>query len=185
MQMSDVIGFILEKIPAGVIVLDRSMKVRFSNRQASKFLQRYELPTEVINISKRIFGASGRASLKDLFPGEIHLAKKYDGSPSNWLFRIHILEGTDTLVVVFILEEAVSGKLDLNKARQRFGLTRRETDVVRRVLDGLRNAEIADDLEITEQTVKDHLSNIYVKIGVENRFGLASALLTLPDLTAG
>ncbi len=185
MQMNEMMEFILEKVPAGVIVLDKAMKVCFSNRQANKFLQRYELPAELMNVSRRIFGAAGKAGLKDLFPGEIHLAKKCVGSPSNWLFRVHILEGTDTFVVVFILEEAVSDKLDLNKVRQRFGLTRRETDVVRRVLDGLRNAEIAEDLDITQQTVKDHLSNVYGKVGVENRLGLASTLLTLPDSITG
>jgi DNA-binding CsgD family transcriptional regulator len=67
--------------------------------------------------------------------------------------------------------------VNVNEIRREYRLTRRETDIVRRVLDGLRNSEIAKDLEITEQTVKDHLSNVYAKIGVENRFDLVRSLL--------
>jgi len=65
----------------------------------------------------------------------------------------------------------------MNKIRQLYGLARRETDILRRTLDGLKNVEIAEDLEISEQTVKDHLSNIYTKMGVENRFELIRFLV--------
>jgi DNA-binding NarL/FixJ family response regulator len=60
----------------------------------------------------------------------------------------------------------------------RFNLTRRETDVVRRVLDGFSNNEVSEDLGISGQTVKDHLSNIYIKCGVANRFGLVRTLMS-------
>jgi DNA-binding NarL/FixJ family response regulator len=49
------------------------------------------------------------------------------------------------------------------------------------VLNGFKNTDIAEDLDITEQTVKDHLSNIYMKLGVENRFALAQFLLSFPE----
>jgi DNA-binding NarL/FixJ family response regulator len=48
---------------------------------------------------------------------------------------------------------------------------------MRRVLEGLQNGEIAEDLQITEQTVKDHLSNIYTKLNVTNRFSLLRFLV--------
>jgi diguanylate cyclase (GGDEF)-like protein len=59
----------------------------------------------------------------------------------------------------------------------RFGLTRREADVLKRLLDGLKNAEIAVNMAIAEQTVKDHLSRIYKKMGVKNRFELMRSLI--------
>ena len=61
--------------------------------------------------------------------------------------------------------------------RQRFRLTRRETDILRRVIDGSKNTEIAEELEISEQTVKDHLSNVYLKTGTENRMALMRNLV--------
>ena len=80
--------------------------------------------------------------------------------------------------MLFIIEDKISNKLNLNEIRQQYRLTRRETDILRRVLDGLKNIEISRDLEIVEQTVKDHLSNIYMKIGAENRFDLIRSLLS-------
>jgi DNA-binding NarL/FixJ family response regulator len=90
------------------------------------------------------------------------------------------MEGPEPLVVVFIIRDSISSRLDLNKLRPQFKLTRRETDVLRRVIDGLKNSEISDDLSISEQTVKDHLSNIYMKIDVKNRFDLMRMLIDLP-----
>ncbi|HKT37743.1 MAG TPA: response regulator transcription factor, partial [Ktedonobacterales bacterium] len=48
-------------------------------------------------------------------------------------------------------------------------LTERETDVLRLVADGESNKQIARDLNITEQTVKSHVSSIFSKLGVQSR----------------
>jgi len=48
-------------------------------------------------------------------------------------------------------------------------LSSRETQVLRELVGGARNAEIAGRLHITERTVKAHLSSIYLKLGVETR----------------
>jgi DNA-binding NarL/FixJ family response regulator len=48
-------------------------------------------------------------------------------------------------------------------------LTTREIEVVRMVARGLRNKEIADQLSITEGTVKAHLRTIFEKVGVDSR----------------
>lgn len=52
-------------------------------------------------------------------------------------------------------------------------LTPRESDVVRQVVQGQRNKEIARSLGITEGTVKMHLHNLYEKLGVASRTELA------------
>ena len=45
--------------------------------------------------------------------------------------------------------------------------------IVDGVTRGLRNKEIARQLNISEKTVKSHLSNIFQKLGLEGRFALA------------
>ena len=52
-------------------------------------------------------------------------------------------------------------------------LSPREEDVLRHVAMGLRNAEIADRLSISEETVKTHLNRIFRKLGVRDRVELA------------
>lgn len=48
-------------------------------------------------------------------------------------------------------------------------LTRREIEVLRLLAEGLFNKEIAYKLSISEKTVKNHVSNIFKKIGVFDR----------------
>lgn len=50
------------------------------------------------------------------------------------------------------------------------GLTRRELEIIELLAGGRSNAQLARALWITEQTVKFHLSNIYKKLGVANRW---------------
>jgi DNA-binding NarL/FixJ family response regulator len=52
-------------------------------------------------------------------------------------------------------------------------LTPRELEIVRRVVRGLRNRAIAEELQISEGTVKIHLHNIYDKLEVNGRGELA------------
>jgi DNA-binding NarL/FixJ family response regulator len=48
-------------------------------------------------------------------------------------------------------------------------LTERESDVLRLIARGKANKEIAQDLVIGEKTVKTHVSNILMKLGVQSR----------------
>jgi len=52
-------------------------------------------------------------------------------------------------------------------------LSEREQEVVGLVAQGFRNKEIAEQLGISEQTVKNHLHNIFDKLGVSDRLELA------------
>lgn len=175
--MNDISNYILYKMPTGVIVFDQKMDIVYSNRQARNFLEGRQLPDEISSLGKRIFDAMKVSMLNELFPGEVHLTKKFDGSPSNWRFSFLICENPNPLIVIFIMEEKISNKLEMNEIRRQYRLTRKETDILRRVIDGLKNTEIAEDIEVTVQTVKDHLSNIYMKIGVENRVSLMRTLM--------
>lgn len=56
------------------------------------------------------------------------------------------------------------------------GLTNRELAVAERVARGASNREIADDLDISERTVKSHLSSVFEKLQVRDRVQLALAV---------
>ena len=59
-------------------------------------------------------------------------------------------------------------------------LTDREKDVIPFIVDGMANKVIARELDITERTVKAHVSSILHKLGVSDRMQLAM-LLTRPQ----
>ncbi len=52
-------------------------------------------------------------------------------------------------------------------------LTRRELQIVGGIVQGATNRDIAQKFGMSEQTVKNHLSNIFDKVGVSNRLELA------------
>jgi len=52
-------------------------------------------------------------------------------------------------------------------------LSDREKEIVQLVAQGFRNKEIGEKLFISEQTVKNHLHNIFDKLGVSDRLELA------------
>jgi len=55
-------------------------------------------------------------------------------------------------------------------------LSRREREIARLTVDGLRRRDIADKLVISARTVDSHLQRIYRKLGVHDREALAHAL---------
>jgi DNA-binding NarL/FixJ family response regulator len=52
-------------------------------------------------------------------------------------------------------------------------LSERETEVLRLIANGKDNAEIAEELHISPKTVKNHISNILMKLQIENRIQAA------------
>ncbi len=56
---------------------------------------------------------------------------------------------------------------------KRYKITKREREIIIEICKGKTNKQIADELFISLQTVKDHTHNIFVKTGVKNRVQLA------------
>jgi RNA polymerase sigma factor (sigma-70 family) len=56
-------------------------------------------------------------------------------------------------------------------------LTRRETEILKLVAEGLTNEEIGKKIFISEKTVKTHLTNIFDKLKVNNRFKAALLIM--------
>ncbi len=64
--------------------------------------------------------------------------------------------------------------MDLNERFIKFhGLSDKECEIVRMILDGKSNRQIGEKLFISIKTVKNHIYNIYQKTGVKNRMELS------------
>lgn len=102
-----------------------------------------------------------------------YLLKNMD--PDEWLQYLHsVVEGkSDTT-------RGMAGKLlyqfrekDLQNSSQAKSLTRREKEILLLISDGISNKKIAEQLFISENTVKNHIKNLLEKLELENRVQLA------------
>jgi DNA-binding NarL/FixJ family response regulator len=95
-----------------------------------------------------------------------------------------VIEGNDYIQpsLIPVLNSKI---IDRNKDIVKIdSLTRRELDVLKLLAVGKYNKEIAETLEISERTVKNHVSNIFKKIGVTDRtqaavFAIRNNLITI------
>ena len=71
------------------------------------------------------------------------------------------------------LDGAHSSASGTGKGRERSPLSAREREIVALVAQGYKNKEMAEKMFISEQTVKNHLHNIFDKLGVSDRLELA------------
>lgn len=76
----------------------------------------------------------------------------------------------------FVAAQAI--ELPDNSVKMQLGLTRREQQLVPLIGRGLTNKEIATQLNLSEQTIKNHVHRILRKIGVENRLAIQTAVHT-------
>lgn len=85
-----------------------------------------------------------------------------------------------------IVDPALTGQIARRAAQVRpghiwpgseMGLTQRESEVLRTMVDGLNNRAIAEALVISEDTVKTHVRAIFRKLGVTDRARAVSVAL--------
>ncbi|MCI9110643.1 MAG: response regulator transcription factor [Bacilli bacterium] len=62
-------------------------------------------------------------------------------------------------------------------------LTKREREVFELLIKNKTTGEIAEELEISEKTVRNHISNAMQKLGVKGRAGAVVELLKLGELS--
>jgi DNA-binding NarL/FixJ family response regulator len=80
--------------------------------------------------------------------------------------------GKSTFYVIKIDELTHQVNLNIGALETDFGLTKREIEILVDIFDGLRNAEIAGKLLISDITVKKHLQHNFEKTSVDSRTAL-------------
>lgn len=65
--------------------------------------------------------------------------------------------------------DSMNEKITVSTASQKFGLTKREHLILKMLMEGMDNNTICDELNISVNTLKKHILNIYRKLGIRNR----------------
>jgi two-component system nitrate/nitrite response regulator NarL len=80
----------------------------------------------------------------------------------------------DSHTTAAVMQQFAAGdERPARQGRERAPLSPREREIVALVAQGFKNKEMAEKMFISEQTVKNHLHNIFDKLGVSDRLELA------------
>jgi DNA-binding NarL/FixJ family response regulator len=82
---------------------------------------------------------------------------------------IHSVARRPDAVLVSVSRQSIEFMDGSRQARSESPLTERESQVLRLLAEAFSNARIAAELNITEATVKRHLTNIYAKLNAVSR----------------
>jgi DNA-binding CsgD family transcriptional regulator len=93
---------------------------------------------------------------------------------SNLLPLLYLRTNADRCFNAVSAENA--SNVGLTHIFERYGVTKREQQIVHKICLGKTNKQIAEELFITLQTVKDHTHRIYSKVGVRSRIQLVQLM---------
>jgi DNA-binding NarL/FixJ family response regulator len=168
------LGYLLKNIPSDELVASlraiRSGTMQISPRVAKKLIERGPMPPESVAATEG-YEIAGGGALRD-GPEESSGERPGDGPAGGTRGTISPSPGAGSSDRSGAAVSPGSG----DPGEQREGgsawlerLSEREWEVLRLLGKGWHNKEIADQLAITEQTVKNHLSAVYHKMGVNSR----------------
>ncbi len=121
------------------------------------------LPSVVLTVADRAFrNAQGE------HPTEVPMARVLTRSGTWVVLHGASLESHSEPRVAIIVEPAHPARIT-SLLMAAYGLTERERDLTRLVLQGCSTAEIAADLVVSPHTVQQHLKSIFDKTGVRSR----------------
>jgi DNA-binding CsgD family transcriptional regulator len=83
----------------------------------------------------------------------------------------------DSRLLILVEQIGRRQTFTLEDAKEQFGFTTRETEVIRHLMKGWTNKEIAHAIAISEQTVKEHIKHIMDKTKTTTRTGILAAVL--------
>jgi DNA-binding CsgD family transcriptional regulator len=82
-------------------------------------------------------------------------------------------------IMVLIEKVSMHRQVNLTEFKERFLLTERHVDILKLLVDGATNKEMADMLYVTEDTIKGHLKHIMRRLKVNTRTEVLSMLFQL------
>jgi DNA-binding CsgD family transcriptional regulator len=162
--------------PPGVVILDQQLNQMSWTPSARAWLDQMapNVPASMKMIASRLIANPHDQRRR----ASAHARIRTTGGV--WaMFDAAFLEGHDDCQIAITIRAASADEV-LELLCHAHDLTRRETELVRQLVNGLNTQQIAERLYITPYTVKDHLKAIFKKVGVSTRGELVSQLTGRP-----
>lgn len=184
--------YIIGSINESIILLDSSLKIITVNNKTKQLLDIKE--NHLINNDISLIIHESK-ELKD------EIKKLFQGEYSDFSCRVNFQNHDNRKILMDIKTSIIKDKFndvigiliigyevkEIKQLKTLYQITDREVNVIQHIITGSTNKEIAEDLGIVERTIKAHLTNIYNKLGVDNRMQLLHLLKDfnlIPDKNA-
>lgn len=176
-QLTEIIK---KRLIPGVLIFNMNNKLVYSNKEAEEICLFHEKEKKQ----------------KKIIPEEIHnlynLIKK-DSTDANYIifgnnndfkclysaraFPISNPKNKNASHIMIIIEKIIEKHAaDFEKIKKDFNLTKKESEVLKLVCQGISNSDISEKLSICEYTAKDHIKHLMKKMNVHTRSGLISRI---------
>jgi DNA-binding CsgD family transcriptional regulator len=165
----------------GLILLDESLNVVATNREAVQILAFPERPDRITNLNGWLFDRV-RCCLVDKSPlSSRRFVSEFRSEKRTYLCRAFPLCGNpmsvSALRLALLLERKLNKATSVAEIAQRFGLTPREQETVRLLVEGLSSKEIAVRMNVSPNTVKAFIHLVMVKFNVSTRAGIIGKMV--------
>lgn len=154
---------LIDKNKPSLIIINSSIG-EISGIDILKIIREHKMPIKILFISSEI---NVNVSIDALNYNVDGLILK-NSSLSDFLSAINSLLEDNQFIHPLILD-AVNSYLAQTDNCKKTTLTKRETQILCMISAGYLNKEIGSELNISERTVKNHVSNLFKKIGVSDR----------------
>jgi DNA-binding CsgD family transcriptional regulator len=188
----EILNHIEKHSSVGMMLLDEKLQVIHINQKAEELFSTLDGPgaggpgrermlSQLIENCRQIkAGMKGSPSGYRAIPRKRTISGfNHTGFAVTFKALDHESGAENELLFMICIEELLSPlHLPSRNLMDSYQLSKREIEVAGLLFSGLKNAQIADKLFISEITVKKHLQNIYHKVGVNNRTSLVNKMLT-------
>jgi len=147
----------LAGVPAAVVLAALQQQGSGVLRLRSQTFRLGRLPWSAASLLRPFAEERAGLAMSDCMPGASHPADACFGP-------VQVPSGA-TIVVL----RPFHPRTDLVRRLRQYGLSPRQSEIATWALRGLSNIEIARQISIGEQTVRDHFQEIYSRIGVHSR----------------
>ncbi|HOW22646.1 MAG TPA: response regulator transcription factor [Sedimentibacter sp.] len=161
----------IQESPIGMMILDSNFNITHYNQFAVQFIQEIlgsncdtyfndklvKLLMDKMYFKEFTFNTSLQACIQDYFIKIIPLVVP------------DYAKGLKTFYALYISKNDNNSSINYNNLKVLYNLTNRECEIISMLLQGYSNQRIADELYLSNHTVKTHMQNIFKKMNCLSR----------------
>ena len=201
-EENTILKLLQQRTPPAILILDDQKNPLFFNQEAMDILQGIKrdesaasdngntipIPAEISTLYDKIQRSSQSFHNSEHEGSHLHKLTLISTPRGNYCCRGFFLSNHNGSSKshkgfrIIILIEKVSkhrSNADFEEFKKKFALTDRQMDIIKRLVNGETNKEIANTLCICEDTVKGHLKHIMERLEVSTRTEIITMLHSL------